>query len=90
MNQLISFLGIFVFIGLAFLFSNAKKNINWTFVFKALCLQGILAILVLGIPALNIPGPFAFVFEYANHMILRVLQFSEEGSRFLLDRKSVV
>lgn len=91
MYPAISFLGIFVFIGIAYLFSTHKKNINWPLVAKAVVLQFILAVLVLGIPSLDITGPLAFIFDKANAFILRILNFSEEGSRFLfgslLDRE---
>lgn len=83
MNHLTSLIGIFVFISIAFVFSDSKKQVHWIFVIKALLLQGILALLVLGIPALGIEGPLTFIFEHANQIILRVLQFSEDGSRFL-------
>ncbi|MCC6138722.1 MAG: NupC/NupG family nucleoside CNT transporter [Bdellovibrionaceae bacterium] len=91
MNQITSFIGIFVFIGIAFLFSTNKKKIDWQLVIKAIILQFVLAVLVLGIPSLDISGPLAFIFDKANALILRILNFSEEGSRFLfgslLDRE---
>lgn len=83
MNQALSFIGIFIFIGCAYLFSSHKNQIDWKLVAKALLLQFILALLVLGIPALDISGPMAFVFDKANLFILKILNFSEQGSRFL-------
>lgn len=83
MYQLVSLGGIGAFVGIAYLFSQNKKKIRWGFVAKALCLQLVLALLVLGIPSLNIPGPLAFIFAGANDVILKILNFSDEGSRFL-------
>lgn len=83
MEHALSFLGIFVFIGVAFVFSNQKRRVNWALVFKALGLQFFLALLVLGIPSLGFHGPFAFLFDQANTVILKILNFSDEGSRFL-------
>lgn len=83
MNQLLSFLGIFAFIGVAYALSQNRKKIDWRFVVKAFLLQLSLALLVLGIPALGFTGPLAFVFAGANDVILKILNFSDEGSRFL-------
>lgn len=83
MNQLISLGGIGAFIGLAYLFSQNRKRIAWRFVAKAFLLQLTLALLVLGIPVLGFEGPLAFIFEGANGVILKILNFSDEGSRFL-------
>jgi concentrative nucleoside transporter, CNT family len=83
MNQTTSFCGIFVFIGIAYFLSTNKNKINWALVVKALLLQGILALLVLGIPSLDIHGPLAFIFDKANALILKILNFSDQGSRFL-------
>lgn len=91
MNQLTSFIGIFVFVGIAVIFSTHKNKIDWPLVAKAIVLQFVLAVLVLGIPSLEVAGPLAFLFDKANALILRILNFSEEGSRFLfgslLDRE---
>jgi CNT family concentrative nucleoside transporter len=83
MYQLISFLGVFAFIGVAYGLSRHRSLVNWRLVGQALILQAALALLVLGIPSLGITGPLAFVFAGANDAILRVLTFSDEGSRFL-------
>lgn len=83
MEHVLSFTGIFVFIGIAFVFSNQKRRIDWPLVVKALLLQFALALLIIGVPAMGFQGPFAFVFDKANAVILKVLNFSDEGSRFL-------
>lgn len=83
MYQWVSLLGIGAFIGVAFAFSRDRKKVDWRLVGKALILQASLALLVLGIPFLDIPGPCAFIFGGANAVILKILNFSDEGSRFL-------
>ncbi|MCB9073547.1 MAG: NupC/NupG family nucleoside CNT transporter [Bdellovibrionaceae bacterium] len=83
MNQFISFLGIFVFIFIGFAFSSNRRAVSWRLVAKALLLQFALALLVIGIPALHIDGPLVFLFAKANTLILRILNFSDQGSRFL-------
>jgi concentrative nucleoside transporter, CNT family len=83
MYQLMSFLGIFVFIAVAYGFSRHRSLVNWKLVAQALILQTLLALLVLGVPSMGFNGPLAFIFAGANDAILRVLTFSDEGSRFL-------
>lgn len=46
-------------------------------------LQFILALLVLGIPALNLGGPLRPLFELLNTAVVQVLNFTLEGSRFI-------
>ena len=40
-------LGLILLVGIAFLFSNNKKNINWRLVFSGIFLQVVFAILIL-------------------------------------------
>lgn len=82
-ENLISLLGFFSFAGMAWLLSNNKKKVNGRVVLGGLGLQLVLALLVMGIPALGIAGPLRFLFDYANTAVLSVLKFTEEGSRFL-------
>ena len=83
MERLQSFLGIFVLIYVAYLLSSHRKRVPFKFVVSALGLQFLLAILLLGIPVLNIKAPLFFVFEAANIFVLSIINFSNEGSRFL-------
>lgn len=83
MLQLISFFGIFAFIALALAFSEDRRRVQWLWVFKALGLQLVIALLVLGAPRWGFHGPLAFLFQGANEAILRILSFSDEGARFL-------
>lgn len=83
MSKLMSLLGIFVFIGLAWLISNNRKKVNWRFVASALTLQIVAAILVLGVPFLGFHGPLGFLFDGANDLFLKLIQFTDKGSSFL-------
>lgn len=83
MYRLLSFFGIFVFIFVAYLASNNRKAIAWKYVGYSLFLQFGLALLVLGIPVLGFNGPLEFIFDSANTAILKILNFSDEGARFL-------
>jgi concentrative nucleoside transporter, CNT family len=82
--QLQSALGLFVFLSIAFLFSNNKSKVSWSLVIKGMCFQILLALLVLGVPRLNIVGPLKFIFIYANELIMSLLSFTNTGSEFLL------
>ncbi len=84
MLQLQSFLGIFFFIGIAWLFSNNKKRISWRIVVSGILFQLFLALAVLGVPAFGLSGPLQGFFQGANDVILKLLSFTEAGSGFLL------
>ncbi len=84
MLELQSFLGLFVFLGIAYLISNNPKKISWKIVLAGLSLQFFLAILVLGVPKLGFNGPLRFAFSAANDGIMKLLNFTNRGSEFLL------
>lgn len=75
--------GVLVLIGIAFAFSENRKLFPWRQIAWGILLQIFFCLLVLGIPALDIPGPLRFLFEAANAGINRVIDFSIEGSRFV-------
>lgn len=91
MHRLISFLGIFVLIAIAWACSTDRKRIPIRLVVWGVALQFLFCLLVIGIPALGIAGPLRFVFEAANTAINATLDFTLAGSRFvfgdLLDTK---
>ena len=84
MLELQSFLGIFVFLGLAVLLSENRQKISKRTILSGIGLQLGLAILVLGVPKLGFEGPLRFFFRAANEVILKVLSFTDKGSGFLL------
>lgn len=83
MYPLLSFIGLLTFTGMAYAMSADRKRVKLSFVASALGLQMVLALLVLGIPSLGFTGPLHFIFEGANVAILKILNFSNEGARFL-------
>ena len=83
MSRWVALLGLVVLVGVAILLSNNKKQIDKRLVFWGLGLQIIFAVLILGIPALNITGPISGFFRAANNLIVSILNFTDEGSQFL-------
>ncbi len=84
MLQLQSFFGIFVFLGLAWVFSESRSKISWRTVGAGILFQFLMALAVLGIPAIGFPGPLQGFFQGANTVILNLLSFTDKGSGFLL------
>ena len=91
MERLLGFLGIFVFLGLLFLFSENKKHIDFKLVASGIGFQFFLGVLILGVPWLGISGLGDGVFYYANEAIIKILGFTDFGTRFvfgsLVDQK---
>lgn len=83
MERLQSLLGIVAFITLAYFLSSNRKQVQFKLIAKALLLQLILALLLMGSPAFDIPAPLFFVFDWANAFISSVISFTQEGTQFL-------
>ncbi len=75
--RLISFLGIFGIIGIAFLFSNNKRKVNWQTVFWGITLQIIFALLILK------TRPGIVFFDYLRIAVNKLLSFTDIGASFL-------
>ncbi len=75
--KLVSLLGMFVMIGIAWAFSKNRKAINWKTVATGTGLQLVFAVIVLKVPLGR------QVFQFMNDVIIKVLSFSDEGARFL-------
>lgn len=80
-------IGILVLVGIAFLLSNNKKNINWRLVGWGIGLQILFAILILKGEAL---GEFFFIFgwpkiifKWISSFFVLVLNFTTEGAVFI-------
>lgn len=80
MNRFIGILGLIVFLGIAYLFSNNKKAINWKLVGFGLALQGIFAMLVLKVP---IGQKF---FALLGKVIDKLLSFTIQGSSLVFGK----
>ncbi|MFQ6114549.1 MAG: NupC/NupG family nucleoside CNT transporter [bacterium] len=77
MERIISFVGIFVLLGIAWLLSNNKRQINYRVVLWGLLLQFIFAVLILK------TAPGQAVFFYAKAVINQLLSFTDKGAYFL-------
>ncbi|WP_196885598.1 nucleoside transporter C-terminal domain-containing protein [Aureivirga sp. CE67] len=71
-------IGMVVLVGLAYLLSSNRKKINWLTVGAGLSAQLLLAIGVLKIPFIQA------AFEKASGLFISVLEYTKEGSVFLL------
>lgn len=76
-HNLVSFLGIFVLIGLAWAISTNRRVFNWRVVVWGLALQMALAVFVFLVPA----GTKVFLF--LNEAVVKLLDSASAGSRFL-------
>lgn len=79
MERLISFFGLFVMIGLAWLMSSHKSRVSWRVVAAGLGLQFVFALLIL-----KAPGGQA-VFDWLGGLFNQLLGFIEEGSALLFN-----
>jgi len=92
MEKLISFLGMLALVGIAFLMSSNKRRIKVRIVVLGILLQVFFAFIILPNSPLNswIKGstgweqaPGEWFFDRMNGVVIRLLSFTEEGSRFL-------
>lgn len=77
MERFISALGVFVLLGIAWLLSNNKRNINHRVVLWGVLLQVVLAVIVIK------TGPGQKIFVYAQNVFTALLGFSDAGVSFL-------
>ncbi len=80
-------LGILLIVGISYLFSNNKKNINWKLVLKGLALQFVFAILILKSEELRslftpLGWPKDF-FSYVSKFFVLILNFTSQGASFV-------
>lgn len=84
MDKVISFLGIFIILFLASLFGwKHRAKYNWKTIGWGMLLQFIIAVLVLGIPAMGFQGPLKPIFNWANDVVIALLNFTNRGSEFV-------
>ncbi|MFH0733988.1 MAG: nucleoside transporter C-terminal domain-containing protein [bacterium] len=79
--------GLIVLLGIAFLFSNNKKKIDWKLVGSGITLQFVFAILIIKGDALgNFFAPFAYpliFFRWVSSLFVMLLSFTTEGAVFV-------
>ncbi|MBI4056193.1 MAG: NupC/NupG family nucleoside CNT transporter [Elusimicrobia bacterium] len=77
LHRSISFLGLFAFIGICYAMSRDRKRINWRLVAWGMGLQLLFGVLVLK------TAPGLWVFDKLNDGTLALLNFTQQGTRFL-------
>lgn len=82
MEQLISLLGLFVFIGIAYAISENKKAIQWRTVITGVVLQALFGLVILK------TGFGRAIFASASQGFNAILGFTTEGSKFLFGNLS--
>ena len=75
--NLISFGGIFVLVGVAWLFSSHRRELNWRLVCSGIVLQLAIALFIFKVPA------GTKIFLWVNEAVIRMLDSATAGSRFL-------
>ena len=84
MERFTGLIGIVLILGIAFLFSNNKKRINYRLVFSGLALQTIIAVLVLKVPAVN------NFFQYLGKGMQKIEGFAQQGAGFVYGGVGIV
>src|SRR5450432_1224715 len=79
MGRFQGLIGIGLILGLAFLFSNNRRHINYRIVFSGLLLQMVIAVLVLKVP------PITKIFQFLGHGMEKVELFAFRGASFVYD-----
>ena len=86
-------LGLILLLGIAFLFSNNKKNINWKLVGSGILLQVVFAILILkGEDLGKLFSPLAWpkdFFYWVSGFFVLLLNFTTEGAKFVFGNLAV-
>lgn len=70
-------IGILSLLIIGWLFSNNRKAINWSIIIKGVSLQIVFALLILKVPFV------ADIFSLVSQFFVEVIQFTQEGTRFL-------
>lgn len=78
--NLVSFGGIFVLIGFAWLLSRDRRNMNWKVIIWGVALQILIAVFIFVVPA------GARVFLFVNDIVIKVLESSSVGAKFVFGR----
>jgi CNT family concentrative nucleoside transporter len=77
LNRAVSFLGLFVFIGICYAMSDNRSKINWRLVGWGMFLQLLFGVIILK------TGPGLWVFQRLNAGAMALLGFGQEGTNFL-------
>ncbi len=77
MDFLRGIVGILFLLGIAYLFSENKKKINWSLVIKALLIQIVLAVLILKVPFVE------GIFDWLGRAFAKISVMSVEGAKMI-------
>src|SRR3989338_6276727 len=77
MERLVSFIGLWILVGIAWLFSSHRRNMNWRLILSGILLQFVLGILILW----TTPG--RIFFDGARIFITQLISFSNAGSQMV-------
>ncbi|CAL1519229.1 nucleoside transporter C-terminal domain-containing protein [Chitinophaga sp. MM2321] len=77
MERFQGIIGIFLILGIAFLFSNNKRKINYRLVFSGIFLQVVIALLVFKVP------PITWFFKQVGHGMGKLEAFARQGAAFV-------
>lgn len=75
--RIVSFVGIFAFIGVGWLISEKRGAVRWKPVFWGVGLQMLFGAVVLGL------GGSAFIYDAVNYLVGALLSFSDAGAAFV-------
>jgi len=75
--NLVSFAGIFVLIGFAWLLSADKKNMNWRVIIWGIALQILIALFIFVVPV------GSEIFRVVNDVVVKVLDSASAGAKFV-------
>lgn len=78
--NLVSFAGIFVLVGIAWVLSADRRNMNWRVIGWGIALQLLVALFIFVVPA------GAKLFLVVNDAVVKILESAGEGSRFVFGR----
>ena len=78
--NLVSFLGIFILLGIAWLFSVERKTMNWRLIAWGIGLQMIFALVIFIFP------PGSHVFLWINDIVVKVMASASTGAEFVFGR----
>jgi CNT family concentrative nucleoside transporter len=78
--NLISFSGIFILMGFAWLFSAERKNMNFRVIGWGITLQILIAVFIFVVPI------GAKVFLFVNEIVVKILESSSAGAKFVFGR----
>lgn len=77
MERFHGLIGILLILGIAFLFSNNRKKINYRLVLSGLALQIVLAFLILNV------GFVKNFFQFLGHQMTHIEEFAKQGASFV-------